>query len=68
MLLLTYIYIVSEKNTITFRYYYYYYYGCTALCCSFAALLVPCSYTQSVGLLGRGISPSQGFLSTHKTT
>jgi hypothetical protein len=32
----------------------YYYYGSPALCWALAA------YTQSVGLLGRGISPSQG--------
>jgi hypothetical protein len=39
---------------------YYYYYYFTVLCWDLAALSVSWSYTQSVGLLGRGISPSQG--------
>jgi hypothetical protein len=33
--------------------------GSTALCWALAAFSVSYSYTQSVGLLGRGISPSQ---------
>jgi hypothetical protein len=37
------------------------YYGSTALCWTLAAFSVSLSYTQSVGLLGRGISPSQGL-------
>jgi hypothetical protein len=41
-------------------YYYYYYYGSTAVCCALASLSVSWSYTQSVGLFGRSISPSQG--------
>jgi hypothetical protein len=36
------------------------YYGSTAFCWASAAFSVSYSYTQSVGLLGRGISPSQG--------
>jgi hypothetical protein len=43
------------------NYYYYYYYGCTSLCWALAAFSVSWSCTQSVGLLGRGISPSQGL-------
>jgi hypothetical protein len=35
-------------------------YGSTALCWTLAAFSVSWSYTQSVGLLGRGISLSQG--------
>jgi hypothetical protein len=35
-------------------------YGSTALCWALAAFSVSWSYTQSAGLLGRGISPSQG--------
>jgi hypothetical protein len=42
-------------------YYYYYYYGSKALCWALAAFSVTWSYTQSVGLLGRGISSSQGL-------
>jgi hypothetical protein len=42
------------------NYYYYYYYGCTALCRASVAFLVSRSCIQSVGLLGRGISPLQG--------
>jgi hypothetical protein len=42
-------------------YYYYYYYGSTALCWALAAFSVSWSYTQSAGLLGRGISQSQGL-------
>jgi hypothetical protein len=38
-----------------------YYYGSTVLCWALAAFSVSWSYTQSVGLLGRGISPSQGL-------
>jgi hypothetical protein len=41
---------------------FYYYYGFTALCWALAAFFsVPWSYTRSVGLLARGISPSQGL-------
>jgi hypothetical protein len=39
----------------------YIYYGSTALCWALTAFSVSWSYTQSVGLLGRGISPSQGL-------
>jgi hypothetical protein len=39
----------------------YYYYCSTALFWALAAFTVSCSYTQSVGLLGRGISPFQGL-------
>jgi hypothetical protein len=35
-------------------------YGSTVFCWNLAAFWVSYSYTQSVGLLGRGISPSQG--------
>jgi hypothetical protein len=42
--------------------YYYNYCGSTALSWALAVFfLVSRSYTQPVGLLGRGISPSQGF-------
>jgi hypothetical protein len=34
--------------------------GSTTLCWTLVAFSVSCSITQSVGLLGRGISPSQG--------
>jgi hypothetical protein len=46
-----------------------YYYGSMALCWALAAFSVSWSYTQSIGLLGRGISTSQGlYLHTeHKT-
>jgi hypothetical protein len=37
------------------------FYGSTALCWALAAISVFFSYTQSVGLLGRGICPSQGL-------
>jgi hypothetical protein len=39
---------------------YYYYYGSPALRWALAAFSVSWAYTQSVGLLGRGISPPQG--------
>jgi hypothetical protein len=45
-------------------YCYNYYYGSTALCWALAASSVSWSYTQSVGILGRMISPSQ-FLYLH---
>jgi hypothetical protein len=35
-------------------------YGSRALCWALAAFSLSWSFTQSVGLLGRGISPSQG--------
>jgi hypothetical protein len=35
-------------------------YGCRALCWAFSAFSVSWYFTQLVGLLGRGISPSQG--------
>jgi hypothetical protein len=48
-------------------YHYYYYYGSTVLCCVFAYFSVSWSYTQSIGFLGRGISPSQClYLHTEK--
>jgi hypothetical protein len=50
-------------------YYYYYYYVSTALCWSLDAFSVSWSYTQLVGLLGRGISSSQGrylYIEQHK--
>jgi hypothetical protein len=40
---------------------YYYYCSFTAFCWALAAFSVSWSYKQSVGLLGRGISPSQGL-------
>jgi hypothetical protein len=48
-------------STTTYYYYYYYYYCSTALCWALAAFSVSWSYTQAVGLLRRGISPSQGL-------
>jgi hypothetical protein len=39
----------------------FYYYCSTALFSALAPIPVSRSYTQSVGILGRGISPSQGF-------
>jgi hypothetical protein len=49
-------------------YYYYYYYGCTALCWAFAAFSDSWSYTQSIGLIGRGISPLQASTYTQNNT
>jgi hypothetical protein len=50
-----------------YYYYYYYYYGSTALCWALAAFSVSRFYTQSVGLLKRGISPLQGlYLNTEQ--
>jgi hypothetical protein len=46
----------------------YYYYGSTAPFLALAAFSVPWSYIQSVGLLGRGISPSQGLTYTQNNT
>jgi hypothetical protein len=37
------------------------YYGSTALCWAFTAFFSFLIYTQSVGLFGLGISPSQGL-------
>jgi hypothetical protein len=42
-------------------------YGSTALCWTLAAFSVSWSVTQSVGLLGWGISPSQGRFPAHRT-
>jgi hypothetical protein len=39
----------------------YYYYGTTALYWALADFSIPWSQPQSVGLLGRGMSPSQGL-------
>jgi hypothetical protein len=50
---------LSATNTI---------YGSTALCSTLAAFSVSQSYSQSVGLFGRGIRPSQGPLPPHRTT
>jgi hypothetical protein len=45
---------------------YYCYYGSTTLCWALAAFSISWSYTQSVGLLGRCISPSHGlYLHVH---
>jgi hypothetical protein len=44
-----------------FHYIYYYYYGSTVLCWALANFSVSSSYTQSLGLLGRGMSPSQSL-------
>jgi hypothetical protein len=41
--------------------FYYHHYGSTALCWAFVDFSVSLSYTQSVVLLGRGISPPQGL-------
>jgi hypothetical protein len=43
-----------------FDFIYYYWYSSTALYWILAAFSVSYSSTQSVGLFGRGISPSQG--------
>jgi hypothetical protein len=51
-----------------YYYYYYYYYGSTALCCVLANFTVSRSYTQSVGLLGRGDQPVARPLPIHITT
>jgi hypothetical protein len=40
---------------------YYYYDASTALCWALAVFSVSLSYTQSAGLLGQGINPSQGL-------
>jgi hypothetical protein len=54
---------VLPGKCLHYYYYYYYYYYCsTALCWALDAFFsVSWSYTQSVGLLGRGISLSQGL-------
>jgi hypothetical protein len=44
-----------------YYFYYYYYYDSTALCLAVDTFSVSWSYTQSIGLLGWGISPSQGL-------
>jgi hypothetical protein len=49
-----------ENSTLCKYYITYYYYGFTALCWTLTAFSVSWSYTQSVGLVGRGISMSQG--------
>jgi hypothetical protein len=51
---------VYFRSNYYYYYYYYYYYCSTALCWALAAFSVSWSYTQSVGLLGHGICPSQG--------
>jgi hypothetical protein len=58
------------KKQYNFMYYYYYYiyiYGFTALYWALAAFSGSLSYTQSVGLLERGISPPQGRCLHRKT-
>jgi hypothetical protein len=50
----------KKFNLFCYKLYCYYYYGSTALCWALAAFSVSWSYAQSVGPLGRGISPSQG--------
>jgi hypothetical protein len=52
---------VFTKSSVTYTWYY----GSTALCCAMASFAVSWSCTQSAGLLGRGISSSQGT-STHR--
>jgi hypothetical protein len=47
----------NEKSNVL----WYYSYAPTALCLALAIFSVSWSYTQSVGLLGWGISPSQGL-------
>jgi hypothetical protein len=42
-------------------YYYHHRHGSTGFCWALAAFSVSSSYTQWIGLLGRGISPSQGL-------
>jgi hypothetical protein len=54
-------FLICTVRQIYYCYYYYYYYCSTALCRALAAFSVSWSYTQSVGLTGRGISPSQGL-------
>jgi hypothetical protein len=49
------------KSTYSVLYIIYYYYGSTALCRALPAFSVSWSYTQSVGLLRRGITPLQGL-------
>jgi hypothetical protein len=44
----------------------YYYYCSTTLCWALAVYSVPWSYTQSVRVLGRGISPLQGIYYTEQ--
>jgi hypothetical protein len=51
----------SDSAATMIGVFFYYYYGSTALCLALVAFLVSWSYTQSVGLLGRGISLSQGL-------
>jgi hypothetical protein len=47
-------------DSIMDQYGYISMYGSTVLCWALVAFSFSCSYMQSVGLLGRGISPSHG--------
>jgi hypothetical protein len=61
------IYYRDLRISLSTHFMYYYYYDSTALRWVLAAFLAFSSYTQSVGFLGRGISPSQGlFLHTEQ--
>jgi hypothetical protein len=51
---------IISRNGLHAYYYYYYYYCFTALFWALAAFSVYWSYTQSIWLLGRRISLSQG--------
>jgi hypothetical protein len=58
---------MRRQNAIMFLEMGYYYYGSTALCWALAAFSLSWSYSQSVELLGWGISPSQGlYTEQHK--
>jgi hypothetical protein len=49
-------------------YVYYYYHGCTALCWVLAVFSVCWSYTQWVGLLGRGSARRKASTYTQSNT
>jgi hypothetical protein len=57
----SYLYVMILFCILVTRQHYYYYYSSAALCWALASFSVSWTYTQSVGLLGRGISPSQGL-------
>jgi hypothetical protein len=52
---------VKLLKTLKHEIYLNYYYGSAALCWALDGFSVSWSYTQSVGLLRQGISPSQGL-------
>jgi hypothetical protein len=61
------IYLISTRNQVCFKGIHSFINGSTALCWALASFVI--SFTQSVGLLGRVIRPSQGrYLHTQDNT